>query len=205
METTPSMGRATLLLVGSAIAVALWSSPASADVLISNLPGTDNTYTSINGAGGSLDSKAAGFIMPAGTDYNLDHVTLRLRIQDAANDPSVAIWSDSSGTPGSVLITLTDPVFTVGVIADYEFTPPSPFTLQASQTYWIVVYNESTGSDSFHWMASSPGQTPTGLATSAGYLFDYGPPPPVSPSSTINSYQVDGTLVPVELMTFTVE
>jgi hypothetical protein len=178
---------------------------ADADVLIGNLPGNDGTYTSLNGSGGSIDSKAAGFTMPAGTDYFLDQVVLRMRIMDAANAPVVAIWSDSGGTPSAVLETLTNPAFTAGVVADYVFTPPSQVTLTAGQTYWIVVHNQSTGADSFHWMASSPGQTPTGTATSAGYLFDFTLPPPVTPSGTSNSYQVEGSLVPVELMSFTVE
>jgi len=188
-----------------AVVCAVWPTPAKADVLISNLPGNDGTSTFINGAGGSLDSKAAGLTMPAGTDYVLDYVTLRLEIQDAANDPVVAIWSDAGGVPGTSLMTLTNPAFTVGIIADYQFTPPSQLILQVGQTYWIVVHNQSVGADSFRWMASSPAQDPTGIATNAGYLFDFTPPPPVTPSSTINTYQVDGSLVPVELMTFTVE
>jgi hypothetical protein len=185
---------------------ALWSISAAADVLIGNLPGNDGTGTFLNGDTHSLDnSKAAGFTMPAGTDYFLDDVILRLEIIEAANNPVVQIWSDSGGIPGVSLITLTNPVFTIGVIASYSFTPPSQFTIQADQTYWVVVYNDSPGADRFEWYANNPAITPTGIATSAGYLYSTGPPPPTASSSFFNSYEVNGTLVPVELMTFTVE
>jgi hypothetical protein len=126
-------------------------------------------------------------------------------MNDVANDPSVAIWSDAGGAPSSVLVTLNNPTFAFGVIADYVFVPPAQFTLQAGQTYWIMVYNQSAGADSFHWMASSPGQTPTGTATHVGYLFSFTLPPPTAASTTFNTYLLEGTTVPVELMTFTVE
>jgi hypothetical protein len=197
--------RSTVVLASIIVALAAWPAPAAADVLISNHPGNDGTYTSLNGAGGSIDSKAVGFTMPAGTDYFLDQVTLRMRITDPANDPYVAIWSDVGGSPTSELIVLTNPTFTAGIIGDYVFTPPSQFTLVASQTYWVMVYNQSAGADSVHWMASSPGQAPSGSASHVGYLFSFTLPPPTGTSSTFNTYILEGTLVPVELMTFTVE
>ncbi len=140
-------------------------------------------------SGGSFDSKAAGFTLPAGQDYPLGAVVLRLEIQDAANDPVVEVWDDNLGAPGASLVTLVNPPLPVS-IDNFIFTPPAPFLLSASTTYWIVVWNASAGADSFLWRASSPGQTPTGIATSAGYLFDFGTPPPVTPSSTFNTYEV---------------
>lgn len=197
--------RGIAVILSIIVACVSWSTPAAADVLISNHPGNDGTATSLNGAGGSIDSKAVGFTMPAGMDYFLDQITLRLTINDAANDPSVAIWSDVGGAPSAALVTLTNPTFAVGAAADYVFVPSSQFTLQAGQTYWIMVYNQSAGADSFLWMASSPAQTPSGSATHVGYLFSYTLPPPTGTSSTFNTYLLEGTTVPVELMTFTVE
>jgi hypothetical protein len=189
-----------------ALLCTVWSFPAAADVLISNMPGNDGTGTLLNGDSSTVDnSKAAGLIMPAGLDYSLDDVVLRLEIQDAANNPVIQIWSNSGGTPGTSLMTLTNPTFTIGVIANYSFTPPSQFTLAAGQTYWIVIYNDSPGADSFEWYANSPAITPTGIATSAGYLYSTGPPPPTASSSYYNSYEVNGTTVPVELQSFSVD
>jgi hypothetical protein len=45
-------------------------------------------------------------------------------------------------------------------------------------------------------MANSPSITPTGIATNAGYRFSNGPPPPTGNSTTLNSYEVGGTVVP---------
>lgn len=184
----------------------LSSTSASADVLISNMPGNDGTGTFLNGDSHSLDnSKAAGFTMPAGTDYFLDSIVMRIEILEVANNPAVQIWSNAGGLPGSVLITLNNPVFTIGGIFSYSFVPPSQFTLQAGQTYWVVIYNDSPGSDRFEWYANSPATAPSGTAANAGYLYSTGPPPPTASSTFFNSYEVNGSLVPVELMTFTVE
>lgn len=193
-------------LVSLAVVCAGWSTPAGADLLIGNMPGNDGTGTYLNGDANSLDnSKAAGFTMPAGTGYFLDTVVMRLEIIEAANNPVVQIWSNSGGIPGTPLVTLTNPPFTIGGIFSYAFTPPSPVTLEAGQTYWVVIYNDSAGADRFEWFANSPAITPAGLATNAGYLYSTGPPPPTVPSSYYNSYEVNGTLVPVELMRFSVE
>jgi len=198
--------RVAMASVCLAVFVAASAPPAAADVIISNMPGNDGTGTMLNGDASTVDnSKAAGFTMPAGSDYFLDNVTMRIEILDAANSPVIQIWSDSGGLPSASLMTLTNPTFTIGGVATYVFTPPSQLTLQAGQTYWVLIYNDSAGSDSFEWYANSPAITPTGIATSAGYRYSTGPPPPTGTSSYYNSYEVNGSLVPVELMTFTVE
>ncbi len=198
--------RAALAFACLAVLVTVPPAVATADVIISNMPGNDGTGTFLNGDTHSLDnSKAAGLIMPAGTDYFLDNVVMRLEILDAANNPVVQIWSDAGGVPGVSLITLTNPSFTIGGIFSYTFTPPSQFTLEAGQTYWVLIHNDSPGDDRFEWYANSPAITPTGIATNAGYLYSTGPPPPTASSSYLNSYEVNGSQVPVELMSFTVE
>jgi hypothetical protein len=191
------------LAIGVVVVVAVlgWVTVASADVLISNLPGNDLTSTFMNAppggsnGGGVHDSKAAGFTMPAGNAYFLDYVDLRLNYFNTSSVPVVQIYSNASGVPGSVLATLDAPPVVVGP-GTFRFTPSSSFTLDPSTTYWAVVWNNATVANSFQWFASSPSQVPTGLATNAGYRFSNGPPPPTGTSTTLNSYEVGGTVIP---------
>jgi hypothetical protein len=169
--------------------------------IISNLPGNDQTSTFLNAptggsnGGADYDSKAAGFALPAGPDYLLDSVELRLEFFNLSSVPVIEIYDDNGGAPSAPLTTLANPSFSVGT-ATYAFTPSSPLTLTGGNTFWVVASNAATVANSYRWLASSPAITPTGIATSAGYLFDYGPPPPSSPSSFKNSYAVNATMIP---------
>ncbi len=159
---------------------------ARADVLISNMPGNDGTQSAAL-QGGRI--KAMGFTMP-GDSAELGTVTLRLDLTSTGVVPLVRIFDDAFGVPGAELLTLDNPA-TINIGTDnYEFTPPSPFTLQANTTYWLVVYN--TGATSLSWRANSPAIIPTGLATHAGSLFstNTGPLPPVGSSTILNSYEI---------------
>jgi hypothetical protein len=168
--------------------------------LISNLPGNDATQSAdLN----STRNKGMGFTMPAGLDYTLDYVTLRLETTAAGSTPIVEIWTNAGGVPGAMIETLTSPVLPPSGIAEYDFTSAGT-TLVAGTSYWIVAYGPA-GVPGYNWKASSPSQTPTGLATHLGATFDTNGPPPTSPSSILCSYSVTATLVPVELMSFTIE
>jgi hypothetical protein len=175
---------------------------APAQVLISNFPSTDGTSTFMNApsggsnGGGVHDSKAAGFTIPAGTDYNLTSIDLRLNFFTLDSVPVVAIYdNNASNNPGTMLTTLVNPTFAVG-FGTYTFTPSSAFTLSNNTTYWMVLHNAAAVANSFQWMASLPSVTPTGIATTAGYRFSNGPPPPTGNSTTFNTYSVSGTVVP---------
>ncbi len=178
---------------------------ARADVIINNFPGNDAGGSFLNApAGGALPgqvqgSKAAGFTMPAGDDYTLSGVQLRLTLFDRTTVvPVIAIYdTNAAGKPGTPLVTLTNPDFAVlQMPTDYTFTPPAPFTLSHGATYWIVASNNAVAANSYLWLASTPPVTPTGIATSAGFLFDNGPPPPVTPSTSVNTYAVIASPVP---------
>ncbi len=90
--------------------------PAAAQVtIISNLPGNDLTQS----AGLSdLRNKGMGFTMPAGDDYILDHVTLRLETYTVATPAVVQVWTNVGGLPGAPVETLTNPTFAASGIAD---------------------------------------------------------------------------------------
>ncbi len=53
--------------------------------------------------------------------------------------PVVTIRSDSSGTPGSVLDTLTNPSFDTSLDTAEDFTSSSDTALDAGTTYWLVI------------------------------------------------------------------
>jgi hypothetical protein len=178
--------------IALALAVSAFGGLASADVIISNLDGNDGTQSADLNAS---RVKGMGFTMPSGADYFLDDATLRLETFGSNVRPIVEVWSDSNGVPGTMLTRLDNPSFNASGVSNYAFTPGGQFVLQASTTYWIVAYGES-GASRYDWKGSSPGQQPTGLATHAGATFGTSGPPPTGSSSILNSYAINGTLVP---------
>ena len=180
--------RKLALLIGAGAAFALTMS-ASADLLISNWPGNDGSQTAAINDGSR--TKGMGFTMPGGTGYYLDGVLARLNITDVNVQPVFEMFSDAGG-PGTSLMVLDSPGgYTLG-IGDYTFTPPSQFTLDPGTTYWIVA--SAAGAATYDWKASSPSQTPTGLATHVGATF--GAYPPRNTSSILVTYELYGTLIP---------
>ncbi|HSM12501.1 MAG TPA: choice-of-anchor R domain-containing protein [Thermoanaerobaculia bacterium] len=153
-------------------------------VLISNLPGNDGSQSAdLN----QTRNKGMGFTMPAGDDYVLDFVTLRLETFGAVA-PIVELWTDAAGLPGVPIETLTNPTFEPSGIANYDFAS-SGTTLVAGESYWLVAYG-AAGAARYDWKASSPAQTPTGLATHLGAVFDTNGPPPTNTSSILTSYSL---------------
>ncbi|MEX2242417.1 MAG: choice-of-anchor R domain-containing protein [Fimbriimonadaceae bacterium] len=193
------MRERTRLLYAALAATALCA-PASAIEIIGNMPGNDGTSTFMNAPGGGsngggvFDSKAAGFTMPGGLDYTLDFMTLRLEYFTSDSVPMIELYSDAGG-PSTLIHTLSAGPVVVG-IDNFVFTPTSTVTLSAATTYWMVVWNNASVANSFRWLASTPSQAPTGIATNAGYRFSNGGPPPTGNSTTLNTYSVNATVVP---------
>jgi hypothetical protein len=82
--------------------------PVRAAVLIGNLPETnDNDFTQIT----TVRVKALAFTLPAGNNYSLDNVILRLGNYGSGDAPLVQIRNDVGGSdPGStVLASFTNP------------------------------------------------------------------------------------------------
>ncbi len=175
----------------AAVSLSTLAGMASADVILSNMPGNDGTQSAALQAG---RIKAMGFSMPAGDDYTLNNITMRLDVSSTGVQIWVRIFDDVGGLPTNELATLdVSPITGLG-IADYVCTPQAPFTLSGGTNYWIVVYN--TGAVSLSWKASSPAQLPTGIATHYGSLFstNTGPNPPITNSSIMCSYSVDADI-----------
>jgi len=167
---------------------------ASAGIIITNYPpANDNIGSTIAASPGGF-SKAAGFTLPAGQPFSLDSVTLRLDRNDADATMQLDLFGDSGGNPvGPPLVSFVIPPFPVGV-SDVTFFPATPFTLQPSTTYWLAATGSSPTQNGIEWLASDPGITPTGIATSAGYRFNNtGVYPPTGVSMRLNTFQVNGT------------
>jgi hypothetical protein len=175
-----------------AAAAAAFTTSASAVTLISNMPGNDATQT----AGVStLRGKGMAFTTAAGTPYIINSVDVRLNVPTPATmNPILQLFSDTGANlPGTALHTFTDPVFTTPGINTYTFT--GNFLMSASTKYWLVMFAEA-GSSTFDWKASSPAQTPTGIATHSGSLFTTNSGSTWTVSTTLTSYSIQATAVP---------
>lgn len=180
-----------------------FASTCSAGVLlISNLPGEDNRFTRFDGVThGSDRTKFMGFELPNGPDYLLSDVTLRLKVMGDNIAPDVRIFSNTNDNlPGDLLVNLVNPTFgDVDKIADYSFTPAGPLIFEAGQAYWIGVSHTGDLNDPathFQWMASQPGQEPSGIATHFGSQIQAVASGSIEPSEVLNSYAVSGSVVP---------
>lgn len=167
------------------LAIGLCCSVASASLIISNISDTSGAGTSFSSTATTV-YKAAGFTM--GSDsYYLDSVSLAIASSTVGSTAHVQIW-EGDGTPQIMLQDLTSFSFPGGA-GVFTWTPNPQITLTATRTYWVYVVNMSQPGESFNWDSGST--TPTGpAATHAGFIFNG------NPSSYMNSYEVQGTLVP---------
>ncbi|NCR72513.1 MAG: hypothetical protein GPI93_15605 [Microcystis aeruginosa LG13-12] len=141
---------------------------------------------------GTTGIKAFAFTLPAGNNYSLDNVILRLRDYETGDAPLVQIRNDVGGSnPGStVLANFTNPTPQGVGVFNYTFTPTSPFTFAAVTKYWLYV---TSAIGNFFWNASSPNKTPTGIATSSGVRASGDGGATFGNSSVLNSFQINAT------------
>ena len=83
--------------------------------------------------------RATAFTTGTGT-YTLSSVAIYSPIQSTSPTPVVQIYRDSSGNPGTLVATMTNPA-TVADNTLNVFTAPANTTLAASTTYWLVTSN----------------------------------------------------------------
>ncbi len=180
------------------LACSLCASAASADLILGNYPPTNDTGTTASVT--DLRQKALSFAMPAGSDYTISSVTLRLGNYITPGDVAILEIRDHTGSPtapgANVVGSFTAPSSAAAAISDFVFTPSGTITLQAGTSYWIVLYGGASPS-TFDWRGSSPSVTPTGIATYGGQsLFTTNAGTSWSNSATINTFQIDGVVVP---------
>ncbi len=143
----PNAGHAGLLLIGN----------------VATTPGGGFTEP-IGNSGFGADEESQGavkFILPAGADYTLDNVILRLQsTQSSDPTPVISLHSDDAGgnAPGSSLGTLTNPAFPDDLVHDFTFTPIGAVTLSNNTAYWLLVDGGETLSYSWNHGGVLPSQ-----------------------------------------------
>jgi hypothetical protein len=185
-------------VVSAVFACALLAPVAAADLILGNYPPTNDTGTTAGVT--NLRQKALSFAMPAGSDYTVSSVTLRLGNYITPGDGAILEIRNHTGSttaPGTtVLGSFTAPASASNTIADFVFSPVGAITLQASTAYWIVLLGAASPS-TFDWRGSSPSVTPTGIASYGGQsLFTTNAGSSWTTSATINTFQIDGVAVP---------
>jgi len=176
----------TRLALGALGAVSLCG-VASGDLIIGNLGDASGSGT-LFGEAATTRHKAAGFTMDWASFY-LDAVTLTIGGATQGSTAHVQIW-EGDGGPQSMVADLTDfdfPGFSGPT--DFTWSPQGQVVLHVGKTYWVYVENIFEPGD--EWLWDSGFTEPSGPgAVNAGYIFNG------SPSSTMNTYGVFGTIVP---------
>jgi hypothetical protein len=111
---------------------------ADAGLIVSNIDHTDAPIP--------VDPFDAQAFTAGGANQVLGSVTLRLGdFSGAAQTVTVSLNSDASGQPGESVLALGSISLAADTpsFADYTVTAPSPFTLQANTTYWVVAQTDS--------------------------------------------------------------
>ena len=105
---------------------------------------TTTTFISNTGQTSNADlttTRATAFTTGTST-YTLSSVGIHLGAQSGTPTPLVQIYGDTSGNPGSVVATLSNP----GSITDNvvnTYTDPANTMLSGSTTYWVVTSNSA--------------------------------------------------------------
>lgn len=97
----------------------------------------------------------------AGADGNLTKVDVNVKNVDSGTGPLiVALYSDNSGTPGTVLATSSVP--NSSFTSSYQYLSArfieAP-TVASSTAYWVVCYLQSDGTNDYDWSSSTSAST----------------------------------------------
>jgi hypothetical protein len=185
-----------LTWAGCAAVLTLACSVVSADVILGNYPPANNT--TLTADVDNLRRKAMSFAMPAGSDYFITSITLRLGNYITPGDSAVLEIRNHTGSttaPGLTTIgAFVAPASASSAISDFVFTPVGTVTLQAGTSYWIYL-SGANSTTSFDWRGSSPAIIPTGIAAYGGQsLFTTNGGTSWTSSATINSFLIEGDI-----------
>lgn len=192
--------KSQVLLLGALTTLTLGSiaTPSYAIALIDNSPATnDNLSSTIS----STANTAVSFTIPAGSDYILNAVVLRLGAYAATGDtPVLTIRRNSvlgTNPSSTVLANFTNPAGQGALTTAYTFTPTTSFTFLANTTYWLYL---SASAGNFTWRGSNDGttNTPSGIATFGAYRQTANGGTTFSAGTNFNTFAVGATPVPWE-------
>ncbi len=120
---------------------------SSTTVLVSNL----GQPTGASAATAANISRAQSFFVgraPFGSDYRIDRVKVRAFLQTAGTtvQPSVSVYSDDNGLPGTSLFTLEvlGGFASTTTSTEYTLSAPSGSVLSGPNRYWVVFENASS-------------------------------------------------------------
>ena len=148
---------AALLVAIAASALATQATAQTVTTFISNTGQTSNAA--------AATVRATAFTTGTGT-YTLSSVGILILSAGSVGTPVVQIYGDTSGNPGTLAATMTNP----GTIttAVNTFTAPANTTLSASTTYWLVTSN-SAATDGTGFQVGLIGNTNLDSGTAAGW------------------------------------
>lgn len=106
---------------------------ASAVTLVENLSQGNNGV----GVAQLANWQGASFTTGSGS-YNLNSATLLFQQLVASPNLFLRLYSNSSGTPGTLITSFTNPASITTSLANNTFTLATPYTLAANTTYWLV-------------------------------------------------------------------
>ncbi len=106
--------------------------------------------------------RATAFTTGAGT-YTLSSVAISVSSHTGTPTPVVQIYRNNSGTPGTLVATMTNPDPLVNSVVNV-FTDTANTTLTASTTYWLVTSNSSSGGAGFRVTVRSDTNLDSGTA-----------------------------------------
>jgi hypothetical protein len=170
--------------------------PSRALVILTNLPGTPSSSGTSLGLGLDDSTKAVGLTVGS-TPLAFDSFDALISNDSGFSILSGGIYSDSSGSPGSLLSPFgnlpVSPSFPRQVVA----LTANPFVLQANTSYWFVLDGPPTFNELF-WNRVTPNTqpTPSSLIVYNGYKASTNGGIVWSSSSTYNGLTINATPVP---------
>jgi hypothetical protein len=156
-------------LVGSCALAAT----ASADIILSNLPGNPSgTGTNLGlGTDGVDRTKGVGLTMGVDSMQFVSMEALMNNSENVARDLSGGIYADAGGNPGALLAGFVPVSIPAGTDSQvFSISTAGAFTLDAGTTYWFVLDGPGT-TNSLLWESLNPNQAPTGTVAFVGYRF----------------------------------
>jgi hypothetical protein len=156
-----------------AAAIMLAAGVATAEPILSNLPGSSSGTGSNLGVGTDLVDRTKGVGLTMGAQ-NLQFVSMDVLISNTGADAllSGGIYASAAGNPGALLASFTGVNVASGTSAAiFSLSVAGGFDLLAGQSYWFVLDGPAV-SNSLLWNSLSPNATPTASGvTFDGYRF----------------------------------
>lgn len=165
----------------------------------------DQTQTSTTGAADQPFSNTVRLAQKftAGTTGRLSKVEVRLKNDASATGTAmVEIYSDSSGSPGTLMARSS--IASSAITSSYAYITArfiSAPQVAASTAYWIVVYSQTVATGSYKWSSTTTATTAksssdsgsTWSATSYALNFKQHYATDAAPKGLVRAYKSDGT------------